>query len=68
MMSSNQFHLKVPLGIPVMLQEDDCVRRSQVEAQAADMRGQQHDLYGGVTVEALHQGKALGCRDTAGSG
>ena len=49
-----------------MLQEDDCVGRSQVEAQSAHVRGQQHDLYGGVAVETLHEGKPLGCLDTAG--
>ena len=48
MMGSIQSYLKVPLRIPIMLQEDDCVSR-----------GQQHDLYGGVAVETLHQGKAL---------
>ena len=59
MMSSNHIYLKVPLGIPVMLQEDDCVSRSQVEAQPAHVRGQQHDPYGRVTVETLHQGEPL---------
>ena len=59
MMSSIQIHLKVPLRVPIVLQEDDCVSCSQVEAQAAHMCGQQHDLYGGVAVEPLHQGKPL---------
>lgn len=59
MMGSIQSYLKVPLRIPIMLQEDDCVSRSQVEAQPAHVCGQQHDLYGGVAVETLHQGKAL---------
>ena len=50
--------LEVVHGVPVVLQEDDGVGRGQVQAQAAHVRGQQHDGYAGVCIEALHQPEA----------
>lgn len=46
--------LQVSHGVPIVLQEDDGVGGRQVEAQPAHRGGQQHDVDGGVGVEALH--------------
>ena len=40
--------LQVLHGVVVVLQEDDGVRRGQVEAQAAHVRREQHHVDGGV--------------------
>lgn len=42
-----------------MLQEDDGVSGGQVEPQPAHVRGQQHHVDGGVSIEALHQAEPL---------
>lgn len=42
-----------------MFQEDDGVSGGQVEAQPAHVRGQQHHVDGGVSIEALHQAEPL---------
>ena len=36
-------YLKVFHGIPVMFQKDDCVSCCEIEAQASDTRGKEHD-------------------------
>ncbi len=53
-----KLHLQVLHGIPIVLQEDDCVGRSQVQAQAADCCCEQHDGDGGIAVEPLHDAKS----------
>ena len=58
--------LQVLHGVPVMLQEDDSVSCSEVEAQAPHMGSQQQHLNGGVAVEALHYTKSLLGLHTAG--
>ena len=59
--------LQVLHGVPVVLQEDDSVSCSQVQAQPAHMGGEQQHLNGGVTVEALHNTEALLGLHTASS-
>ena len=59
--------LQVLHGVPVVLQEDDSVSCSQVQAQPAHMGGQQQHLNGGVAIEALHNSEALLGLHTASS-
>lgn len=56
--------LQILHGVPVMLQEDDGVSGSQIEAEAADSSCQQHDRDGGIAVEALHDAKPGRCLHT----
>lgn len=42
-----------------MLQEDDSVRSREIEAQAPDTCGEQHDRDASVLIEALHYWEAL---------
>ena len=51
--------LQVAHGVPVVLQHDHRVCCGQVQAQAAHVRGQQHDRDAGVGIEALGHLKAL---------
>ena len=59
--------LQVLHGVPVVLQEDDSVSCSQVQAQPAHMGGQQQHLNGGVAVKALHNAEPLLGLHTASS-
>lgn len=50
-----------------MLQEDDSVSCSQIQAQPPHVGGQQQHLNGGVAVEALHNAKPFLGLHTANS-
>ena len=56
---TDETDLKVLHWVPVMLQEDDCVSRGEVEAQPPHMGRQQQHLNGGIAVEALHYAEPL---------
>jgi hypothetical protein len=58
-------HLQVLHGVPVVLQENDGVGGRQVEAQAANVRRQQHHVNGGVRIESL---RAVGKESRKGGG
>ena len=51
--------------VPVVLEEDDGVRRGQVEAQASDVRRQEQDGDRGVGLEGRRDAETLGGRDAA---
>src|SRR5262249_26100175 len=53
--------LQVALRVPVVLNKDHRVGTGQVQAQTADMRGQEQSVDSGVRVELLDQRKASRC-------
>ena len=48
--------LKILHWVPVMLDEDDGVGRSQVEAESSDVRCKKENIDRGVAVESLNDG------------